>query len=71
LYESRTKKPVEIILSENEGDRMMEGMNPTKVHCKHIWKYDDESPQYNKYMLINIFQTKQTQRPETLTGRGA
>jgi hypothetical protein len=42
-YNNRIMKLVEIILSMGEGRReMMKGMNLAKVHCKHIWKCDNE-----------------------------
>jgi hypothetical protein len=49
LYESRTMKPVGIILSCGGGGlrRIMVGVNLTKVHCKHIWKCHSEIPLCN------------------------
>jgi hypothetical protein len=41
MYENRRKKPVEIILRRG---RMMEGVNLTKIYCKHICKYHNASP---------------------------
>jgi hypothetical protein len=34
--------------------RMMEGMKPTKVHYKHMWKCDNETLLYNRYKLIKM-----------------
>jgi hypothetical protein len=31
---------------------MMEGVNLTKIHCKHIRKWHSVSPLYNNHMLI-------------------
>jgi hypothetical protein len=39
-------KCVEIILSRGRV-RENDGMNLTKVHCTHIWKYGKETPLYN------------------------
>jgi hypothetical protein len=37
----------------------MEGINPTNVHCKHIWKCDSESP-YTTNILIKMLKNKRT-----------
>jgi hypothetical protein len=45
LYKNRTEKLVEIKLSRGEGnEEMMEVMHLTKVHYKHVWKCDNETP---------------------------
>jgi hypothetical protein len=46
VYENRTMKLVETILSRGEkGDeRMMEGVNLIKTYCKHICKCHNVSP---------------------------
>jgi hypothetical protein len=44
-------KPVEIVLRGGVKDNDSGG-EFTKVHCNHIWKYHNETPLYNKYMLI-------------------
>jgi hypothetical protein len=37
-------KSVEIVLTIGEGGRrMMEGVSLTKIHCKHVCKYHNES----------------------------
>jgi hypothetical protein len=43
---NRTMKPVKVLLRRWGGrfGRMMESMNLTKVHCKHIWKCHNEAP---------------------------
>jgi hypothetical protein len=40
-YENRRIKSVEIVLrrEESRGGRKMEGVNLTKIYCKHIHKY--------------------------------
>jgi hypothetical protein len=51
MYEYTRMKPVEIVLgSAEEGrGRMMEGVNPTKIYCKHIWKYQMHPPVQRLY----------------------
>jgi methylphosphotriester-DNA--protein-cysteine methyltransferase len=46
IYENRRMKSVEIVLRREEGGRgrMMEGVNLTKIYCKHICKYHNVSP---------------------------
>jgi hypothetical protein len=45
IYENRTRKPVEIVLRRGWGTgRTMEGVNLTKIHCKHICKYHNVYP---------------------------
>jgi hypothetical protein len=46
LYGIRKMKVVEIVLRREGGGwgRIMEGVNVTKVHCKHIWKCHNEIP---------------------------
>jgi hypothetical protein len=46
IYENRRMKPAEIVLRRGVGEkgRMMEGVNPTKTHFKHICKYHNISP---------------------------
>jgi hypothetical protein len=49
LYENRIVKPIEIVvrIEEDEGGKMMDGVNLTKVCCEHIWKCHSDSPLYN------------------------
>jgi hypothetical protein len=46
MCEHRGMKPVEIVLrrGDEEGGRKMEGVNLTKIYCKHICKYHNVSP---------------------------
>jgi hypothetical protein len=46
IYEYRRMKPVEIVLRKEEGrrGRMTDGVNLTKIYCKHIHKYHNISP---------------------------
>jgi methylphosphotriester-DNA--protein-cysteine methyltransferase len=46
IYKNRRMKPVEIVLRRREErrGRTMEGVNPTKIYCKHICKYCNVSP---------------------------
>jgi hypothetical protein len=44
LNENRTMKPVEIILKRGEGRENDGRENPTKAHCKRIWKITMKSP---------------------------
>jgi hypothetical protein len=41
INENRRMKPIEIVPRSGGGRRgkMIEGMNPTKIYCKHICKY--------------------------------
>jgi hypothetical protein len=45
IYENRRMKPVGIVLrsGEEERERTMEGVNLTKIYCKHICKYHSVS----------------------------
>jgi hypothetical protein len=45
MYENRRVKPVEIVLRREEGGsrQKIEGINPTKIYCKHICKYHSVS----------------------------
>jgi hypothetical protein len=45
IHENRRMKPVEIVLRRGEEGRgrMMEGVNLTEIHCKHICKYHSVS----------------------------
>jgi hypothetical protein len=43
MYESRIMKPFEI-------EKMMEGLNLTKIYCKHLCKCHSVSPLYNKIL---------------------
>jgi hypothetical protein len=52
-YKNKTMRPVAIVLRRREGMRMMEGVNVTKLHCKHIWKCHNETPCTT--MLIKMF----------------
>jgi hypothetical protein len=52
MYESRTMKPVEIVLRRGEEMRENDGGVNT-IYCKHICKCHNESLLYNYYMLIN------------------
>jgi hypothetical protein len=36
---------------------MIEGMNLTKAHCKHIWKYDNENPHVQLIHANKMFKT--------------
>jgi hypothetical protein len=49
LYENRTMKPAENVLRSEEvgGGGTMEGVNLTKVYCKHICKCHNETPLCN------------------------
>jgi hypothetical protein len=52
VYEDRTMKSVKILLSKEEGMRENDdGMNLSRVHCKHAWKCHSETLN-NFYMLI-------------------
>jgi hypothetical protein len=45
IYKSKRRKPVEIVLRkvrEEQGED--EGMNLTKIHCKHICKHNSVFP---------------------------
>jgi hypothetical protein len=46
IFENIRMKPIEIVLRRGEKGRgrMMEGVNLTKIHCKHICKYHNISP---------------------------
>jgi hypothetical protein len=45
IYENRRMKPVEIVLRREGGrGRTIEGVNPTKIYCKHVCKYYNVSP---------------------------
>jgi hypothetical protein len=45
IYGNRGMKPVEIVLRMGGGKgRMMEGVNLTKIYCKHKCKYDNVPP---------------------------
>jgi hypothetical protein len=46
LYENKTVKIIEIILSGGGVERMMVGTNLIKVHYNHICKYHSENPLY-------------------------
>jgi uncharacterized protein YktA (UPF0223 family) len=61
MFENKTMKLVEIFYEVGKDRRrMMEGMNLTKIHCKHICVYDSESSRYNLYVLIkNVKQQQQ------------
>jgi hypothetical protein len=45
IYENRKVKPVEIVQEggRRRRGRRMEGVTPTKIHCKHICKYHNVS----------------------------
>jgi hypothetical protein len=46
IYENRRMKSLEIVLRREKGRRRrtMEGVNSTKIYCKHICKYQNVSP---------------------------
>jgi hypothetical protein len=46
IDENRRMKPIEIVLRRGEGRkrRTMEGVNLTKIYCKHTCKYHNVSP---------------------------
>jgi hypothetical protein len=50
IYENRRMKPVAVVLlrttKKRRGGRrrMMEGINPTRIYCKHIHKYHNVFP---------------------------
>jgi hypothetical protein len=58
VYENRRMKPVEIVLGrggrERRGGRAMEGVNLTKIYCKHICKYHHVSPVQLLYANKNV-----------------
>jgi hypothetical protein len=41
VYENRKVKPLEIVLrrEEERGERTAEGVNTSKINCKHICEY--------------------------------
>jgi hypothetical protein len=49
MYENRTMKTYWNCSKKGEGrqERIMEGVNLTKIHCKHICKCHNETPVYN------------------------
>jgi hypothetical protein len=49
LHESKIMKLVELRRGNDGGGKLV------KVHCKHLCKYHNESPQYNYSMLIQVF----------------
>jgi hypothetical protein len=53
VYENRRIKPVEIVLRRGERRRSTEGVNQTKIYCKHICKIT-MSPPYSYYTLIKF-----------------
>jgi hypothetical protein len=55
-YEKRTVKPVEIVL-RGEMKRMMEEVNLTEIHCKHICKYHKEPPKQLIYANKNYLKS--------------
>jgi hypothetical protein len=71
IYENRRMKPVEIVLRrEEEGrGRRMEGVNPTKIYCKHICKYHMYPPVQLSYANKIGFFRKRTccHKPKSIT----
>jgi hypothetical protein len=55
IYEKRRIKPTGIVLRSGEREergRTMEGVNLTKIYCKHICKYHNVCPCTCYYMLV-------------------
>jgi hypothetical protein len=46
IYENRGMKPIIVLRMGGESGRgrTMEGVNLTKIYCKHIYKYHNVSP---------------------------
>jgi hypothetical protein len=60
MYENRTMKPIELVPRNGEGEEgsVMEGMGLIGVHCVHVQKHHNETPLYNKYMLIKMIKER-------------
>jgi hypothetical protein len=53
IYENRRMKSVEIVLRNGRDERTIEGVNLTKIYCKHISNISVYPP-VNYYMLIKL-----------------
>jgi hypothetical protein len=44
VYENRTMKPTKIVLKSGEGEGGEQWRRKSKIRCKHICKYHNETP---------------------------
>jgi hypothetical protein len=61
MYENRIMKPVKNFQRRGKGIKKSNRVvNSIKVHYMHVWKYHNETPLYNEYMLIKKMNNNRT-----------